>query len=591
MASHVRPRILRVNYGHGKPCPTIIFFWLFLCASAVAAPSAVRDSAFIAEIRGLESTYGGRLGLMAKNLKTGETVAYNASERFPTASVIKLPIMAAFFHMVDRNQIDPAMKVELTPDDKKPSLLEQMSDGMTMTLMDAVKLMIVLSDNTATNLVLDRLAGTHEERLRCVNDLLLEKGLKNTRLLNRLYTWSSKKDTPEAIRYGIGVSTPEDMVALLEALYRKTLVDPSSCDAMVAILKEQFYNDMIPRFLPAADCKVLEVAHKTGGVSETKVDVGLVLSDRADIAMAIFVDKHPDHREDVNNGGTMLAALAARAVWNRFTGMTGFTERKVDASQVDWNIIPGGKWGIYRSSAAPFPHKERAGGYKRDDGTAYPWFPHYSDSSVVVFVPEGFHETPSGANIIVHFHGHLNDNLGVLERYRMPQAMIAQKINALLVLPQGPNRARDSFGGKMEDEGGFKRLVEDVLGTMQREGVVKSVTVGHILVSAHSGGYRPAAFALERGGLTDHVHDLFLFDAFYAQQEYFRGWLEGGSRTLTAAYTDHLEQEHVTFSNLMKPRVGDRLRFLKTTVDHDSVVQTYFGDWLSRLDPRWKMTN
>jgi beta-lactamase class A len=569
----------------------MISFWLFLGASAFAGSSAGRDSAFIAEIRGLEAIHGGRLGLMAKNLKTGETVAYNASERFPTASVIKLPIMTAFFHLVDRKQIDPAMKVELTPDDKKPSLLEQMSDGMTMTLMDAVKLMIVLSDNTATNLVLDRLAGTHEERLRRVNDLLLEKGLKNTRLLNRLYTWSSKKDTPEAIRYGIGVSTPEDMVVLLEALYRKTLVDPSSCDAMVAILKEQFYNDMIPRFLPGADCKVLEVAHKTGGVSETKVDVGLVLSDRADIAMAIFVDKHPDHREDVNNGGTMLAALAARAVWNRFTGMTGFTERRVDASQVDWNIIPGGKWGIYRSSAAPFPHKERAEGYRRDDGTVYPWFPHYADSSVVVFVPEGFHETPSGANIIVHFHGHLNDNLGVLERYRMPQAMTAQKINALLVIPQGPNRARDSFGGKMEDEGGFKRLVEDVLGTMRREGVVKSAAVGQILVSAHSGGYRPAAFALERGGLTDHVHDLFLFDAFYAQQEYFRGWLERGSGTLTAAYTDHLEQEHVTFSNLMKPRVGDRLRFMKTTVDHDSVVQTYVGDWLSRLDPRWKMTN
>jgi len=571
------------------PRPYMAFFWLFLCASAFATPSTGGDSAFLAEIRGLEAAYGGHLGLMAKNLKTGETVAYNASERFPTASVIKLPIMAAFYRMVDQRQIDPSAKVVLTSDDKKPSLLEQMSDGMTMTLLDAVKLMIVLSDNTATNLVLDRLGGTHEERLHRVNDFLAEKGLKNTRLLNRLYTRSSKKDTPEAIRYGIGVSTPEDMVVLLEALHKKTLVDPSSCDAMVAILKEQFYNDMIPRFLPAADCKVLEVAHKTGGISETKVDVGLVLSDRADIAMAIFVDKHPDHREGLNNGGTMLAALVARAVWNRFTGMTGFTERRVDASQVEWNPIPGGKWGIYRSIAAPFPHKDRSTGYKRDDGTVYPWFPHYADSSIIVFVPEGFRESPSGANLIIHFHGHLNDNLGVLERYRMPQAMTAEKINALLVLPQGPNRARDSFGGKMEDEGGFKRLVEDVLATMRREGVVESVTVGHILISAHSGGYRPAAFALERGGLTDHVHDLFLFDAFYAQQEYFRGWLERGTGTITAAYTEHLEQEHVTFSDLMKPKVGDRLRFMKTTVDHDSVVQTHFGDWLSRMDPVWKL--
>jgi hypothetical protein len=126
---------------------------------------------------------------------------------------------------------------------------------------------------------------------------------------------------------------------------------------------------------------------------------------------------------------------------------------------------------------------------------------------------------------------------------------------------------------------------------MRREGVVKSVTVGKVLISAHSGGYRPAAFALERGGLADHVYDVFLFDAFYAQQEYFGHWLEQGSGTLTAAFTDHLESDHITFSNLMKPRVGDRLRFMKTTVDHDSVVQTYFGDWLARLDSAWKMTN
>ena len=89
----------------------------------------------------------------------------------------------------------------------------------TITILDAVRLMIVLSDNTATNLVLDRLGATHAERLACVNDFLVSKGLKNTHLLNRLYSWDTKQSTPEGIRYGIGVSTPEDMVTLLEALH------------------------------------------------------------------------------------------------------------------------------------------------------------------------------------------------------------------------------------------------------------------------------------------------------------------------------------------------------------------------------------
>ena len=72
--------------------------------------------------------------------------------------------------------------------------------------------MIIVSDNTGTNLVLDRLAPTHEARLAYVNDMMKSLGLKNTRLLNRLYSWDTKQRTPEGIRYGIGVSTPEDMV-------------------------------------------------------------------------------------------------------------------------------------------------------------------------------------------------------------------------------------------------------------------------------------------------------------------------------------------------------------------------------------------
>ena len=116
------------------------------------------DRTLVEELQRLENEFGGHLGVAAKNLKTGEVISFNGGERFPTASVIKLPIMTAFFHLVDRNMIDPNMKVVLAADDKKPGLLKYLSDGMTMTLLDAVNLMIVLSENTATNLVLDRLA-------------------------------------------------------------------------------------------------------------------------------------------------------------------------------------------------------------------------------------------------------------------------------------------------------------------------------------------------------------------------------------------------------------------------------------------------
>ncbi len=563
-----------------------LFILLFTTTPMIAQTA---DSTLNKELQRLENEFGGHLGVAAKNLKTGEVIAFNAAEKFPTASVIKLPIMTAFFNLVDQKKIDPDMKVVLAAIDKKPSLLEFMSDGMTMTLLDAVKLMIVLSDNTATNLVLDRLAPTHSERMKVVNDFLQRSGLKNTRLLNRLYTMKTKLQTPEAVRYGIGVSTPEDMVLLLEKMYNKTLASDTSCSAMIKILNRQEHNDMVPRLLPTQNLKQFDVAHKTGWINETKVDVALVQTERITYAVAIFVDKHPDHQDDLENRGVLLAAHASRAVWNHFTGDKGYEVRSVVSSHVDWNTFPGGNWLIYRSAFAPFPHPERMNGLTKKDGTVYPFKPHYSDSSIVIFVPSHFKESSDGTNFIVHFHGHMNDNMGTLERYMMTQAMIAEKTNALLVLPQGPYRARDSFGGKMEDSGGLKRMVDDVLATLVKEDVIKAAKINKMIISAHSGGYRPAAFALDRGGLNDHISDVYLFDAFYDNQEYFAAVLKCSTVNYYAAYTEHLVKEHHDFLKQTPSDELTRLHFTATAVDHDSVVQTFFGKWLSNLPDAWKV--
>ncbi len=557
---------------------------------AQTVSSAAEDQRdLLREIAGLEQEYGGHLGVMAKNLDNGVEVRYRAADRFPTASAIKLPIMAAFFHLVDSKQLDPNTRVVLAQDDKKPGsgILQFMSDGMTLSLLDAVKLMIMLSDNTATNLVLDRLAPTHTERMAVGNQFLTRKGLKNTRLLNRLYSVATKARTPEAQRYGIGVSTPEDMVSLMESLNARTLVEPSSCEAMLDILKGQFYREMIPRLLPEGTCRFFQVANKTGSVNESKADVALILSDKVKMAMAVFVDKHPDHGEDIENRATLLGARVSRAIWNYFTGDRGYDVTRILPRQVDWNIFPGGRWAIYRSPNAPFPHSERMNGFRTEDGVFYPYKPHYADDSIVVVVPDSFRETEAGTNLIIHFHGHMNDNLGALERYGMPRAMSAQKINALLVLPQGPYQARDSFGGKMEDEGGLKRLADDVLETMKQEGVLKEPRLNKLIVSAHSGGYRSAAFALERGGLSGHITDVFLFDAFYGQQDRFLDWLKGGNGVVHFAYTPHLAKEHADFEKRAGGDLRRRLDFTPTETEHDQVIQSFFESWLSRLGADW----
>ncbi len=204
-------------------------------------------------------------------------------------------------------------------------------------------------------------------------------------------------------------------------------------------------------------------------------------------------------------------------------------------------------------------------------------------------MPEGFRELPGGSNLIVYFHGHLSDNLTVLERDSLVQAMTEQKVNALLVLPQGPWRARDSFGGKMEDPGGFRRMAEDVLGAMQREKIVSDTKVNRVCVSGFSGGYRPAAFVLDRGGLSEKVTDVFLFDALYANEEYFRAWLLGGTGHVTGAYTDHLSKEYEGFASSVRDRAGERVSFTKTDVDHGLVPRTFASLWFAKLSPEWKI--
>jgi beta-lactamase class A len=561
-----------------------------LLAFCVCAGTALSGD-ITAELHALNARFGGHLGLMAKNLSTGETIAYNAADRFPTASTIKLPVMTAWFDKVRRREIDPGTRITLRGEDKKPGsgILQFMSDGAEITLRDAVTLMITMSDNTATNLVLDRLAPDHAARLAAVNDFIASQGLKNTRLLNRLFTLATKQETPEAMRYGIGVSTPEDMELLMERLYTRTLADSASCGAMIAILENQFYNDMVPRLLPQGECASFAVAHKTGSVTETRADIALVMSDRVNFAIAVFVDKSPDHVDDGADAGTLLGAYAARAVWNHFTGMTGYERGKVNTADVDWTTFKGGRWAIYRSAAAPFPHSARREGLTGGDGTVYPYFPHYSDSSIVVVVPDGFRETGTGSNVIVHFHGHMNDDVGVLEHYMLPQAMIAQKINALLVIPQGPYRARDSFGGKMEDEGGFRRMVENVMATMKQEKIVTSTNVARVIVTAHSGGYRPAGFVLDRGGMSDIITHVFLFDALYGQHEYFRDWLLKGKGIIMAAYTEHLAKEHADVAASVAA-AGSRWSMTPAGVEHDMVPEAFFARWLSGLPAEWKIT-
>jgi hypothetical protein len=207
-------------------------------------------------------------------------------------------------------------------------------------------------------------------------------------------------------------------------------------------------------------------------------------------------------------------------------------------------------------NSAPFPHPDRAAGHRYKD-EEFSAAEHYSDNTVAIFIPKSFHAAKS-IDFVVHFHGWRNNVTNALSRYRLIEQLVESKRNAILVVPEGPRDAPDSFGGKLEDRDGFKVFMNDVMETLRTKSSLtnKARSLGRIILSGHSGGYAVMASILDRGGLTDHVREVWLFDALYGRTDQFLNWLDQSKGRLLNIYTEtggtKSETEH--FKNLLQAR-------------------------------------
>ena len=189
-------------------------------------------------------------------------------------------------------------------------------------------------------------------------------------------------------------------------------------------------------------------------------------------------------------------------------------------------------------ASAPFPHPKRADGHKYQD-KVFPADEHYSDATVAIFIPNGFRETGQ-VDFVVHFHGWYNTVAGTLNSFRLIEQFVASGRNAVLVVPEGPHNAPDSFGGKLEDPEGFKRFMAEVVATLRERAEFKQkhFTIGNIILSGHSGGYRVMSAIVDRGGLSASVKEIWLFDALYAEADKFLAWSDKQHGRLLNIYTD-----------------------------------------------------
>ena len=274
-------------------------------ASAQTLPDGIR-----ARING----FAGTVTLYAKNLDTGVSVGIREADPVRTASTIKLPILLAVFDAVSRGQAKWTEPLTLTATDKVSGsgvLGTEFSDGVALPLRDVAHLMMVLSDNTATNLVLERFTAD------AVNAYLDTIGLKTTRSMrkvrgdgNQLKSpsgWSAAGKLPENQKYGLGVSTPRDMVSILEKLERGEIVNAEGSREIIAIMKRCRDDSGIRRRVGD-----VPVANKTGSLDALRSDVGIVYSKGGRIAMAITVDGMPKVDYGPDNAGCLLIAELAK---------------------------------------------------------------------------------------------------------------------------------------------------------------------------------------------------------------------------------------------------------------------------------------
>lgn len=219
----------------------------------------------------------GEVSLYGKDLCTGESCGYQEDLPLVAASVIKIPILVEAFRQARAGLVSMEEAFSIRPEQKMPSCgaLTYLHDGLTVTLRDLCVLMIILSDNTATNLLIDRLGMDR------INHTLRELGMEKTALRRKLFD-------AEASAMGIeNTITARDMGMLLEKMYQGICVSPAADADMMSILKNQRLNGKIPFYLHG-----IQIAHKTGEDNGITHDVGIVYAGHP--LILCFASNHAD---------------------------------------------------------------------------------------------------------------------------------------------------------------------------------------------------------------------------------------------------------------------------------------------------------
>ena len=223
------------------------------------------------------SQFKGETGIVVKDLETGWELSYGKNQLFPSASLVKIPLMAACFLAADQGRIKLDRNIALKSVDKLTGsgVLKDMPAGTTFSVERLTGLMIYDSDNTATNIVTNLLGIDY------LNNTFKAFGLKDTELSRKIADYRLRDKGIE------NYTTAEDMALLLEKIYRGTLGNKYVSDQCISMLKLTRMNDRIPKYLPVE----ITIAHKTGLENGVCHDAGIVFTLKGNFIIVVLT-KH-----------------------------------------------------------------------------------------------------------------------------------------------------------------------------------------------------------------------------------------------------------------------------------------------------------
>jgi beta-lactamase class A len=258
-----------------------------------------KQSSLDQRVRAEVAQFKGKVSLFARNLDTGAVYELGGDDRVPTASTIKIAIMVEAFARVNDGKAKWTDELILTKEKKVggSGILGEFGDGLRLTFRDAVTLMMIMSDNTATNLVIDVLTAD------AVNARMESLGLRETRLMRRVFgggvSLEGKKEENKV--FGLGRTSPREMVLLLEKLERGEVLNPAASKEMLELMKREQGTNGIWR-----DEWRLPKATKSGALDALRSNVGIVYHPRGRIALAVTCNEMPEVNWTVDNPALLL---------------------------------------------------------------------------------------------------------------------------------------------------------------------------------------------------------------------------------------------------------------------------------------------